>query len=171
MLLSKFSVPYAPAREHDELVRAIHINREDLSTEFTNFPGWLAYWGERHGEASAEVALAKAKLENAADALRDTEARVEMDLREGATKMAGKKPTEGVLEAMTRINPRVMEARGEIRAARLELAQAEQRKGQAWAIIRALEAKHDMLVQLGADARVAMQTVDPTMKSQRSAAK
>jgi hypothetical protein len=120
---------------------AVDIDLDDMTSEYAAMGHNLAVWGQTH--ATANEAFARAKF-----AREQVWARKRMEIRE-TQEAAGKKLTEGSLDALIVVDPDYEE----VKFAEIE---AEAEVGRLRAAVDALRAKKDMLVSIGATQRAEM---------------
>ncbi len=129
---------------------ALAVDRLDLETEFARLPGDLAYATELHARALAHYLDAKHEREIAQASLLSSGA-----FRD-AVAAGYAKPTADVIKAASVCDPRVVAAR---RAENV----ADVARRRAHGLVAAIAAKRDMVVSLGAHARLELQR-EPTIR-------
>lgn len=141
------------------LADTVQIEPLALEEEFIRLPADLAYWNERYSQAVRAFLVSKIEAERC-------EARLHMEVRtrlaaaapEGAK---SKGPTVADIEA-------AVESQPELQAARMRALDAEVDKVRLQGVLDAVRAKRDMLVQLGARARIEMEA-DPVIRDRIAA--
>ncbi|MBU4565123.1 MAG: hypothetical protein KMY53_16010 [Desulfarculus sp.] len=117
------------------------INRDDMTGEQMEMPGATYYWAWHLGEARGDVLAAK-------DALEQTKARVALEIKNRMVAQ-GRKATVNDIDAMVATNEMVITAQA-------ALVEAERNKGRMDAALKAVGNKTDMLINMGADTRAAI---------------
>jgi hypothetical protein len=134
------------------LATTVSIEPLALEEEFIKMPADLAYWNERYAEAVRGFLTAKIGRER-------IEARLHIEIRETLAAKGDKKgPTIADIEAGVSTHPEMI-------AARDAEIMAEVEKVRLAGVIDAVRAKRDMLVQLGARARIELEN-DPVIREQ-----
>lgn len=124
------------------LRECVRVAPEDMTREFVQLPGLLAYWNQRY--AVAHKAYLDAKLDATV-----TRARLQPLVRD-ALAMAGGRVTEAVVEA-------AIDANEDYIAAVRALNAADAMKSEMFGVVDTIRAKREMLVSLGATIRAEMQ--------------
>jgi len=137
------------------LADTVQIEPLALEEEFIRLPADLAYWNERYSQAVRAFLISKIEVERCG-------ARLHLEVR---TRLMGvavpegaksKGPTVADIEAAVESEP-------ELQAARMRALDAEVDKVRLQGVLDAVRAKRDMLVQLGARARIEMEA-DPVIR-------
>lgn len=137
----------------DEYLReCVLILPEDISTQFEEIPGQLAYWNAQY--AKALRAHLNAEIDE-----KVTRARVYLASKEAIIAKGGK-PTEDHLKAVVDSNEDYM-------TARYAAADAEAVKNDLYGKLDAIRSKKEMLISLGAHLRAEMGG-DPLIREQAS---
>lgn len=134
---------------------AVRIDPIRIQAEYLRLPGELAYW-------HAMLANAHQDHREAELALRRTAARLRSRHRARLTAL-GDRITEGELQAAVEDDPAWV-------ARMVDEIECEARVGRLRALCRALDAKRDMLVSLGAHIRVELQG-DPSLRHANASAR
>lgn len=117
---------------------AVAIGEDTINGDISNQSGLYAFYGEA-------LADARSRRDMASQALKDTRASIDLEVRKRAEE-SGAKTTENRVSAEVELNKLVV-------ALKDKLLALEGNVGKLDAIVRALEHRKDMLVTLGANMR------------------
>ncbi len=140
--------------DDEYLKQCVRINAEDMSTEFEEIPGELAYWNAQYARALQAHLTAEIDV-------KVTKARVYNALVEAAIASGGKKPTEDYLKSQVDANEDYVEIQ-------YTAAAAEAKKNELYGKLDAIRSKKEMLISLGAHLRAEMGG-DPHIREQAGA--
>lgn len=131
---------------------AVDICPEALEEEFTRLPADLAYWNERHAVALREHLDTKIERERLVGQLS-----IDVSFVDALETSLGKKPTVNQIQGAVLQDPRYI-------AVRTDETLAEVEKIRLRGCVDAIAAKRDMIISLGAHARLEMQH-DPILRA------
>lgn len=131
-----------------ELKRAVEIIPEAIEEEFVRIPGDLALWGERYADALEQYLMAEMVAE-------ETYARLLIEHRE-RLEAAEKKATEAAVKAAVDTDPKWHDVK-------LAMIHAEVDKVRADKRLRAVSAKKEAVISIGAHIRAEMEG-DPSIR-------
>jgi len=134
----------------DYLAECVQIDSLQLQDEYTRLPADIAYWNERY--AKALRAHLRSKIEGDR-----VEARLQIEMRE-ILLAEGVKVTEALVKARVDLHPEQL-------ASREKMVEAEAEKARIMGVLDAVRTKRDMIISLGAHARIEMQG-DPVLREQ-----
>lgn len=137
------------------LAECVQIFPEALNEEFVRMPADFAYWNERYADALRTHLLAKLMYDR-------TESSVRIECREKLLEQNAK-VTESMVEAAVAQHPEFNEAREAVIASEIE-------KVRLGGVLDAIRTKRDMLISLGAHARIEMMN-DPVVRERMAGAK
>jgi hypothetical protein len=137
------------------LRKCVRIDPLDLSQEFVQLSGQLAYWNDRYADALREFLTAKVDLEVLKGQLQPLVRQALLD--------AGGKTTEAQVAS-------VIETHDEVIDAKHRLVDAEVDKNRLFGSLDAIRSKKEMLISLGAHMRAEMGH-DPLLRDQARAAR
>lgn len=133
--------------------QSIHIDEDNIRSEFTRVSSDVAFWGKRFARAHRAWLAAKRSRD-------EVRAMVYLEMRETLESLESKKPTEATINARVETDQRVREAEAHV-------IECEYERETAKSTCNAVIAKRDMLISLGAVIRSEMAPAslrDPFMK-------
>ncbi len=162
MAAAKKPVELAPARDPNSeefdptaaleafLRKCVRIDPLDLSNEFVQLSGQLAYWNDRYADALREFLISKVDLEVLKGQLQPLVRQALLD--------AGGKTTEAQVTSAIETHDEVIDAKN-------RLVHAEVEKNRLYGALDAIRSKKEMLISLGAHMRAEMGG-DPMLRDQ-----
>lgn len=141
----------------DEVV-VVGVDETNLSNEYANIAAWIAHYGATEARAEGAVLRAKIERDDGKDELKRTWAQIDAQIRTANAALAKpEKITVDGMAALVEVHPDWLAARAAQKLREYGVAAAIEQQSYLGALCKALHAKRDMLVQIGANVRKEME--------------